>query len=53
MTVIADVAGTAMKAGAMIAAPNPITIGLFAKQIWDDYQHAKQAVNWTKANMKK
>ena len=53
MTVIADVAGTAMKAGAMIAAPNPITIGLFAKQIWDDYQHAKQAVAWTKANMKK
>ena len=53
MTVIADVAGTALKGGAMIAAPSPITIGLFAKQIWDDYQHAKQAVNWTKANMKK
>lgn len=34
MTAIGHVAMTAMKTGAVIAAPNPITIGVLAHQIW-------------------
>merc|ERR1712060_342206 len=32
-----------MTAVGAIAAPSPVTIGLAAKQLWDDYQHAKGA----------
>ena len=52
MTAIGHVAATALKTGAVIAAPNPITVGMLAKQLWDDYQAMKQAGTWYKANKK-
>ena len=53
MTAITDVAKTITTVGGAYAAPTPITIGLAAKQLWDDYQHAKGAFKTWKANRDK
>ena len=53
MEVIGNVAKTGAFGLAAFAAPSPITIGIFAKQIWDDYQALKKAGAWYQANKKK
>ena len=53
MKAITDVAATVTKVGAAVAAPNPVTIALAAKQLWDDYQHAKGAFATWKKNRDK
>merc|ERR1712109_288262 len=53
MTAVGDVAKTVVTVGGAVAAPSPVTIGLAAKQLWDDYQHAKGAFKTWKANRDK
>ena len=53
MKAVTDVAATVTKVGAAFAAPNPVTIALAAKQLWDDYQHAKGAFQTWKKNRDK
>ena len=53
MTAVGDIAKTAVTVGGAIAAPSPVTIGLAAKQLWDDYQHAKGAFKTWKTNRDK
>lgn len=53
MKAVTDVAATITKVGAAWAAPSPVTIALAAKQLWDDYQHAKGAFQTWKKNRDK
>ena len=53
MKAVTDVAATITKVSAAWAAPNPVTIALAAKQLWDDYQHAKGAFQTWKKNRDK
>ena len=53
MQAVTDVAATITKVGAAWAAPSPVTIALAAKQLWDDYQHAKGAFQTWKKNRDK
>ena len=53
MTAVGDIAKTVVTVGGAVAAPSPVTIGLAAKQLWDDYQHAKGAFKTWKANRDK
>ena len=48
MTLVGDVVNTAVKGGKVLASPGPMEIGMFAKQLWDDYQHLKQGVAYMK-----
>ena len=40
MTAITEVSKTVRAVGGMFAAPNPFTIAMAAKQLWDDYKRA-------------
>ena len=48
MTLVGDVVNTAVKGGKVLASPGPLEIGMFAKQLYDDWQHLKQGVNYMK-----
>ena len=48
MTLVGDVVNTAVKGGKVLANPGPIEIGMFAKQLYDDWQHLKQGAAYMK-----
>ena len=53
MTAIGEVAKTVKAVGGVLAGPDPVTIGIAAKQLWDDYQNAKGFFKNWQANRNK